>query len=531
MRSANPVGRAILFSTAAYLIFVAVMVAAILHRTHGHLLYPMDDPYIHLALAENLARGHYGINLNEPSSPSSSFLWPFLLVPLAGTRFHPCVPLLLNVIFGLTCSAILGVLVSRWHFQRFRDDRKPDLYGEWSWQHGVLLVLLLFVANLIGLTVLGMEHVLQVLLAVCCAFGIIEVLAGRKFPNWCMAAAIIAPSVRYEDVSLTLAVAAVLFFTGCRRNAAIVFGISLIPLAAFSLFLQGRGLPLLPSSVMVKSAAYYHRSPFRHMLSIAKQNLLTDLQNAETYPVMALTMLLGVTAWQNGRSLRGYIAGSAALVGILQLAVGHFGWFGRYEVYALIFLAVMYLELAGTNRIRYEHVVVGLLFCASTFIITTLDSPGAAAEVYQQQYQMHRFVTEFYHGNFAVNDIGRVSYQRNPGTYVLDLIGLASPESARQLDKTPQWLNETVAKHHVPLAMIYPEWFRVPNTWTPLGKICLTSARIEAGDPCVVFYSTEHARDQELRADVMAFAKTLPRDTAFSLPSPSDAMYVGVTPQ
>ena len=41
--------------------------------------YTLDDPYIHMALAENLARGHFGVNLGEVSNPSSSILWPWLL--------------------------------------------------------------------------------------------------------------------------------------------------------------------------------------------------------------------------------------------------------------------------------------------------------------------------------------------------------------------------------------------------------------------------------------------------------------------
>src|SRR5262245_18537055 len=54
---------------------------AILVLNEGHLVYNLDDPYIHLALAENIARGQYGVNLEEVSAPSSSILWPLLLVP------------------------------------------------------------------------------------------------------------------------------------------------------------------------------------------------------------------------------------------------------------------------------------------------------------------------------------------------------------------------------------------------------------------------------------------------------------------
>ena len=39
--------------------------------------YPLDDVYIHLAMAEKIARGTYGVNLGEPASASSSIrCWP-----------------------------------------------------------------------------------------------------------------------------------------------------------------------------------------------------------------------------------------------------------------------------------------------------------------------------------------------------------------------------------------------------------------------------------------------------------------------
>ncbi len=36
---------------------------AIYRLNGGIFVYPLDDAYIHLALAENLAKGHYGVNV------------------------------------------------------------------------------------------------------------------------------------------------------------------------------------------------------------------------------------------------------------------------------------------------------------------------------------------------------------------------------------------------------------------------------------------------------------------------------------
>ena len=48
---------------------VAIFVA-ILAFNHGVFVYSIDDPYIHLAVGEQLRHLHYGINAGEASSPS-----------------------------------------------------------------------------------------------------------------------------------------------------------------------------------------------------------------------------------------------------------------------------------------------------------------------------------------------------------------------------------------------------------------------------------------------------------------------------
>jgi hypothetical protein len=73
-------------------VFVALCageLAAIVLLNGGHFTYALDDAYIHLALARNIAHGHYGVNAGEFAAPASSALWPFLLAPfaaLAATR-------------------------------------------------------------------------------------------------------------------------------------------------------------------------------------------------------------------------------------------------------------------------------------------------------------------------------------------------------------------------------------------------------------------------------------------------------------
>ena len=75
------------YSILTCLIGIAILLFFVLRFAGGQLMYTLDDPYIHLSLAENLLRGHYGVNLDEVASPSSSILYPFLLACALGAAW------------------------------------------------------------------------------------------------------------------------------------------------------------------------------------------------------------------------------------------------------------------------------------------------------------------------------------------------------------------------------------------------------------------------------------------------------------
>ena len=499
-----------LFCALTYLFVITIIFVKIYGANGGHFIYALDDPYIHLALAENLAHGHYGINPTELSSPSSSALWPFLLIPFAGTALHAYVPLFWNILFGSISAGLIGWIVSTWPPLRDEHHRMP------VWQQAITALLLMLAANLVSLTFVGMEHVLQVLLSICCAVGMMEALSDRKIPTWCLAAAVVGPMVRYEDLALTVAICFALVGAKQWKKTVAVLGLSVMPVIAFSTFLVSRGLPFLPMSVLIKGNAYVEGGPLYKVFKQVRSDIFQGLVDPERFSMVVLFLIFVGLTWKAETRLHRFTFLGATFLGAAQILIGRFGWFFRYEVYAVIFLLLICVRvLSDRPKFMFGYFALGLVACASPFLQAMDLTVAASREIYRQQYQMHRFVTEFYHGDYAVNDLGLVSFQRRPGVYVLDVFGLASVEASQERNKSAAWLDGIVKRHNLNLAMLYPDWFHIPAAWTPVAKMCVPNQPITINEPCMVFYSVAPAATAGIRSDLIRFASTLPPDITF----------------
>lgn len=489
---------------------VAGLLFAILDRNHGVFTYTLDDPYIHLALAENLAHGHYGINPGEPSSPSSSILWPFLLAPFARQAWGQYIPLILNTLFCGLSAWLIGRVVDGWAWTRQASPAAPA----WWWRF-VFAVALMLLANLAGLTFVGMEHGLQVLLSLACAAGLIEAFAGRPIPAWCLCAAVVGPLVRYENFAMLAAITVVLYAQGRLPTAVRLAAVSFVGPALFSLFLLWRGLPALPTSVLVKAKAY----------SVAGNGVLAALLDAYWgvpggtmrepgwWGQLGVAVLLVILVVRERQRVRRLVLAGALLAAALQLAVGRANWFHRYEVYAIAFTALVAVTaLLESTRLGRSVVLAGLIVLDIPYAQALWETPAAASDVYRQQYQMHRFVNEFYGKSVAVNDLGWVSYRRPADVYVLDLWGLASPEASRRTHKDAAWLDSITAAHRTGLAMIYSSWYEegAPDDWDPLATLCIRGKPTTVARSCVVFFSTGVGDKALLRMELADFAHTVP---------------------
>ena len=101
--------------------------------------------------------------------------------------------------------------------------------------------------NLVGLAFTGLEHSLQVLLAVTVAVALIEHQRGTMIPTWALLAATLGPAVRYEMFAIVAAVVLVLLLERKWRTVLLVGAASIALPALLAGFLVMNGNTPLPN--------------------------------------------------------------------------------------------------------------------------------------------------------------------------------------------------------------------------------------------------------------------------------------------
>ena len=95
------------------LLAFAGLVAVAMSRNGWVFEYPLDDVYIHLAMAEQIAQGGYGVNAGEFASAASSPIYPLFLTPFSGSSVQRWLPLVWSVVALATAAGLLSLAFSR----------------------------------------------------------------------------------------------------------------------------------------------------------------------------------------------------------------------------------------------------------------------------------------------------------------------------------------------------------------------------------------------------------------------------------
>jgi Dolichyl-phosphate-mannose-protein mannosyltransferase len=492
----------------------------------GHrYIYPLDDVYIHLALARNFAEhGVWSINTSGFDSASSSILYTLMLaffIKVFGDWEY--YPLIINMTFGfLTIYAV---------YRYFK-----DFYGknELIW----VMALLLPFSLLYMMSIIGMEHTLHMFLMVLAIYFIRKNLDShfkRKDFGILLAVVFFISIVRFESMFFTTALAFSLFV---RRNFMQAFAVLLtgfLPILIFGLISVREGGFFFPNSVMIKGS-YPEGSHFIYTVwQIFKDGILfnTSFYKCLFAPLVILfVVLLRKYKKQNVKS---FFKNETLIITVVSTCLMHslFAFMKyRYENYLMISILLIiipyiadFFRSTGTGKFRFTHYNLGMAFGIFILFMVSIYRFGyhhnplryASKGINEQQIEMSRFLGQYYKGDKVIaNDIGAIAYFSH--VRLLDMVGLGSTEVAKlkvenkhksreeYIVNNRTFIKDYAVKHKYKIAVIYYEWFPgyPPKNWIPVASWTIPG-KYGPAIQRVVFYAVDPAEKENLRKKLAAF--------------------------
>jgi hypothetical protein len=514
-----------------YWVLVAVLTATAFTASDRHLIYPLDDAYIHMAIARSAAVFHvWGLTPDGFTSSTSSPLWTSILaLTYLLTGVSDVAPLILNLAAGTVALGVADHILRRSGFE--------------SIAVAAALLGLVFVTPLPLLTISGMEHTLHSVLALialsCGALAVVDP-GSRVAAIGLLALAPALTMTRYEGLFQMGSVAILLFVRGRRRLAVAVAAAAWSSVAAYAWWSVHQGWLWLPNSVLLKGdrsdpsvdgmATFAGLAVWKAILGALGAGGLLMLSS-----VAALALLRGTTS----RLARVAREANWILLGMVALHVlfASIDTFYRYEAYlvftGLVAMAMSAAALYGASRLpllsrRQNHLADWAAIVLLSAVVASLgtrawrgipDAVRASRNIYAQQYQMAQLVRQSFAGEVvAVNDVGAVAYWGN--ATILDLWGLGSLAPARlKLDGAydTSRIRALVEDAGVTVAFVYDSWFArfggLPPEWTPVFRWRIPD-NIVCGDDTVTAYAVSGDARERLLRELPLFVMRLPAGVA-----------------
>jgi hypothetical protein len=497
----------------------------------GRFVYPIDDSYIHMAIAKNVARhGVWGVTRFAFGASSSSPLWTCALAAIyKAAGVHDLAPLVLGAGCALGTLWVIGWIAVREELPWFVT--------------AVLLLGVVIGAPLVSLAVSGMESPGQMLIDVLFLYAAGRAAAGRILSTasgaGLVALAALAVAIRYEGLFLVGMACLVLAARGRWRLALAIGLAALTPVAIFGAVAVKHGGLWLPNSVMLKGTRPSFGS-FREARYALGGRAIDGLIGARWVGSLALAAAAALlTALWGRRKASGARPSSPAIpmliislgTAILHMQFAEWTWFSRYEGYLVVLLMLsIAVALAGVRiglfqlpqievakRIAaFATVAAFILYPPLSHGITALgEVPTASQNIYEQQCQMARFVGRYYSGDTIVlNDIGAVCYYVD--IRLVDPVGLDGVEIARRrLAGTYRTalVGDIARREHARIAIVYERFMKLtgdaPEDWRPIGTWRILNNMV-CGDDVVTFYALRPEEVPLLRAHLLEFNPGLP---------------------
>ncbi len=519
---------------ATTLLFILIVVAAFAassRQTGGHLVYALDDPYIHMAMARNVAlHGVWGVTASHFTSSSSSLLWTAGVAALfRAFGVHESVPLLLNIAFGILLL---------WLIVRYLAESTVRFSDAYVFLAATAIAL---VAPLPALVFAGQEHILHGLVNLAFVVFAASWLAQPRHPmpasatRTLCAFATLLPLIRFESLFVIGIVAALLAIQGRWRAAVLTGTCGVLPVALYGALSHFYGWYWLPNSVLLKGARPDFSSTTGIVLALGGVSYSRLMQLPALAFLMAAALATFIARFVRGtRDDLQWMLGIFIVLTLLHTQFAQPGafWFFRYEAYLFVLGGVAVARALGewleTVRRQTPHtktmvVQFGtiLLFALSPLSDRALKGmasiPPATRNIYEQQYQMGLFLGRFYQGRVvALNDIGAASFLGDIDC--VDLAGLADIDVARRMLAglyESEDVRDIAEAKDARIAIVYDSWFgnRIPASWRRAATWTVQN-NVVLGGNTVTFYALRPEELGPLRAHLGEFSRELPQSVA-----------------
>jgi len=485
-------------------------------------IYPIDDAYIHLAIARKFGEsGFWSINFNSFDSGSSSILYTLILSSLIRIFGD-------NVYYPMIVNVAAGYFTVYWIYKFFK-----DFYSEKELRLG--LFLFLPVSLLYMMVLLGMEQTVHMLLSVITIY-FIKKNNESNFKRLDFIKLLIVifflSMIRFESMFFVFCLGLILLIDRKFKEALSIFVVGFLPIVIFGLISIHEGGFFFPNSVIIKGS-YPEGNVLMSIWTIFKKGILLNISFYKLFifPIIcALVILLDCykkqdfqTLFRNNKIL--FLVFGTVILQSLFAMVKY-----RYENYLMIMLvmilipsAIEYFRQLKINKRNFNNwIFVGsfVAFCLVGVYRLVYSHPVlkvSSKNVEEQQVEMGKFLNQFYKGQKTVaNDIGAIAYFGN--VQLLDIVGLGSTDVAKfyvenkglnEFDFNKEYnrfLTNYIAENHYKVAVIYPKWYpnKVPKSWIPVASWKIENNRGTAQNR-VVWYSFNKNDANILRENLQKF--------------------------
>ena len=533
------IGLIVLWGTIAFLMVSSVK------QNQGHLIYTLDDPYIHMAIAKNFAEhGVWGVTKYSFTSSSSSLIWTIILSSayfLFGVNNYS--PFILNLLLGSVSVFMFYSILKKYILSPVT----------------IMLVLFsfIYITPIPYLMFTGQEHILHVLISLLIVYFSVVFLTRQKMVISeniiLLLLAMMLTMTRFEGLFM-LFIIVILFAIRKRFLYSLLLGFcGALPILIYAVISVSKGWYLLPNSVLLKG----------NLTTISFDNLLGYRQMiVSPYILMLLIGALSLYVLQSRKQTEFWVISRIINLIFIATTILHIQFARlslRYDAYlvalGILSISVLLMEFLKEKeafKFNKKHFpdYLAVIFLAFLFLypcinraVSSLNSiTKSSKNIYEQQYQMGLFVREFYlNEGVALNDIGAVNYLAEINC--LDLWGLSNRDVAQSrlaevlsevsiFDKLPflkalvgagifadegynkNRIYKLAAQKNVKIALVYDDWYDeyggLPEQWVKVGEWAIRD-NIATGGDYVSLYAIDSSEVSELIQNLKIFSPRLPK--------------------